>query len=339
MAAKSGATYDGILKDLKAGNFSKIYLLHGDESFYIDSLVDYFENHVLEESEKAFNLSVFYGRDIEPKQVIDQASRFPMMSERQVVIIKEAQEMKDLRDLANYCARAPESTILVFCYKHKKFDKRTKLAKAIAQHGTVFESKRVYQNKIPGWITQYLKSRKYSIDQKAAILIGEYLGSNLTRIANELNKLILNLEPGPVSSADIEKYIGISKDHNIFELQTALALRDTHKSYRIIRYFIENPKNNPMVVIVSGLFNYFSKIFVLHGLGTGGDREIMSALKLSHTYFVAEYRRAAKAYNRRQCEKVIHILREYDLRSKGVNNDHFTHESLMQEMIYRILAV
>ncbi|MBX2816133.1 MAG: DNA polymerase III subunit delta [Saprospiraceae bacterium] len=338
MAAKSGITFSSLMKDLKQGSYKPVYFLHGDEPYYLDQIVHFFENKVLSEAEKAFNLSILYGRDVSHIQVVDQATRFPMMSEYQVVIIKEAQDMRDLQQLASYVSKPASSTLLVICYKHKRLDKRTKFAKAVGQNGILFESKKIYSNQVAPWIISYLKSKKYTIDQRSANLIAEYLGADLARIANELDKLTLNVQPGEITPASIEKYIGISKDHNIFELHAALATRDAKKAYRIIRYFINNPKNHPMVVIVGGIFNYFSKVYVVHGLGNAGDRDIMTALRLSSSFFVGEYRRAARAYNRTQCERVIRILREYDLRSKGVMNNHFSHEALLQEMIYRVLA-
>ena len=341
MAAKksSGITFDTLLKELKADRFSPVYFLHGDEPYYIDLLSNYFEQKVLDETEKAFNLSVLYGRDIDHLAVIDQARRFPMMSRYQVVVIREAQYMRDLNQLEKYVENPAPETLLVICYKHKKLDKRTKFAKVLASKGILFESKRIYSNKIPGWITSYLKKKKLSIGIKEANLIAEYLGSDLAKISNELDKMILNIEVDQVSQDDIEKYIGISKDYNIFELQSALATKNTNKAYRILRYFIRDPKNHPMVLIISGLYNYFSKVYLLHGLGNASQREVMQALRLSNQYFVEEYRVAQRNYPRIKTEAVIRLLRDYDLRSKGVGNDHFTHEALLQEMIYRILAI
>lgn len=338
MAAKKGPSFESLMNDLKKGSYHPLYFLHGDESYFIDQLVTFCEEQILDESEKAFNLCVLYGRDCNHVTVIDQARRFPMMSPYQVVIVKEAQHMRDLADLEKYVASPSESTILVISYKNKKLDRRTKFAKAVAKHGIVFESKKLYANQVPGWINSYLSKRGYSIGPKDNQLISEYLGNDLSRITNELSKMMINLEGKLIDQSAIEKHIGISKDYNIFELQSALASRDASRSYRIIKYFIQNPKNHPMVLLLGGLYSYFSKIYILHGLGRVPDRAVMQALKLSSPYFVAEYRTAAKKYSRQQTEKVIRMLREYDLRSKGVDNDHFSHEDLLQEMIYRILA-
>lgn len=338
-AKKSGLTYDALLKDLKAEKFAPIYFLQGDEPYYIDLLSNYFEQKVLDETEKAFNLTVLYGRDIDHLAVIDQARRFPMMSRYQVVVIREAQYMRDLTQLEKYVENPAVETLLVICYKHKKLDKRTKFAKQLLSSGILFESKRIYANQIPGWITKYLKKKKLSIANKEANLIAEYLGSDLAKISNELDKMILNIEREDITQEDIEKYIGISKDYNIFELQAALGSKNANKAYRIIRYFIRDPKNHPMVLIISGLYNYFSKIYLLHGLGNASQREVMQTLRLSSPYFVEEYRLAQHNYSTAKTESVIRLLRNYDLRSKGVGNDHFSHDALLQEMIYRILAL
>ena len=324
-------TYKEIIKDLKAKKYQPIYLLHGDEAFYIDKISDYIENNVLTESEKSFN-----------QTVIDTASRYPMMAERQVVILKEAQDMKTLGDLQPYVERAAPTTILVICHKHKKFDSRTKLAKSIKakslkSEALIFESKKMYDNQVAGWISTYLKDHKLSIEPDAAELVAEYLGTNLSKVSNELDKLIINVPTGTsVNTQLIQENIGISKDYNVFELQKSIGQRDLLKTQRIVNYFIANPKKNPLVVVVATLYNYFSKVYQAHYLRNASDNELAAALG-TRAFFVKDYKLARKNFNLHKTQDVIGILSEYDLRSKGVDNNGTTHGELLREMVYRIL--
>ena len=332
-------TYDQITRDLQAKKYLPVYFLHGDEAYYIDLLTDYFEHHILDEAERSFNLSILYGKDADHKMVIDAARRFPMMASHQVVILKEAQSMKSLTELSRYIERPAETTLLVICFKHARFDKRTKFAKLISKNALVFESKRVYDNQMPAWISNYLTGKGFKIGVRQTTLIAEYLGNKLGKVANELDKLAINLEKGhEITNSDIEKYIGISKDYNIFELQNAIGSRNLEKTYRIIGYFQANPKNNPLVMIVGTLFGYFAKVYQMHALRGAGDREIQKTLGLSSSYFVKDYRRTAEIFSKSQTEKVLGLLRSYDLKSKGVDRMSATDSSLMQEMVYHILS-
>ena len=282
---------------------------------------------------------VLYGKETDFKTVVDNASRFPMMSDYQVVIVKEAQSMKDLNELESYVRNPAPSTMLVICYKHGTIDGRTTFAKLLKDKAVIFESKKIYDNQIPAWISDHLVSRGFKIGPSDAALIADYLGADLSKVANEMEKLALNLPKGhKINKIDIEKYIGISKDFNVFELQDALGTRNKEKAYRIIQYFISNPKNNPLIVVVATLFSYFSKIYLMHFLGNSPDRDVQKSLGLSNTFFVKNYRTAAMSFNRRQTEKVIHLLRVYDLKAKGVGRDSFTEEAMMQELIYKILS-
>jgi DNA polymerase-3 subunit delta len=332
-------TADNLIKDLKSRKFHPIYLLQGPESYYIDQITNYFENHVLDEGERSFNLLILYGKETDFKTVVDNASRFPMMSEYQVVILKEAQSMKDLIELETYVKNPAPTTMLVICYKHGTIDGRTTFAKWLKDKAVIFESKKVYDNQMPAWISDHLAGRGFKIGASEAALIADYLGADLSKVANEMEKLALNLPTGhKINKADIEKYIGISKDFNVFELQDALGTRNKEKAYRIIQYFISNPKNNPLIVVVATLFSYFSKIYLMHFLGNSPDREVQKSLGLSNTFFIKNYRAAAMAFNRHQTEKIIHLLRVYDLKSKGVGRDSFTEGAMMQELIYKILS-
>ena len=337
MASKK-VTYQEVLKELKSKQYKPIYLLHGDESYFIDTITKYVENNVLNESEKAFNFTVLYGRDITHINVVDAARRYPMMAERQVVIIKEAQDMKDLIKLEKYVTNPTPSTLLLICYKHKKLDMRTKFAKALAKTALVFESKKLYDNQVADWIMNHLKSMSYSIEPPAAQMVAEYLGTNLSKIVNEMEKLTLNLAKGTKINADhIQKNIGISKDYNVFELQNALGGRNILKCNRIINYFIANPKQNPLPKITGALYNYFSKVFITSSMRQAADADLAKALGLRSAWFVKDYKAAARNYSRQKLEDVFHQLRTYDLRSKGVNNDSVVEGELLKELVYKIL--
>jgi DNA polymerase-3 subunit delta len=333
-------TYDDILSSLKKGEFQPVYFFHGDEPYFIDTLSRYIEEHALEEDQRSFNQTVLYGKDTDARTVIDVASRYPMMAPRQVVIVKEAQELRDLQDLKTYVEKPVASTVLVFCHKHKKFDKRKALAKSLKGSGAiVFESKRVYDNQVGGWIRQFLKARGVSIDDQASELMGEYLGTDLSKVANELEKLLLNVGKGECVTIDlVHEHIGISKDYNVFELQRALAGRDIPAVNRIVTYLSANTKTNPMVYLVGSLYTYFSKVALMQELRTLSERELLSAMKLSSAFFLREYRQAAANYPPLKLRHIFHLLKEYDMRSKGLNNDRFEEGELLRELVFRIVS-
>ncbi len=331
-------TYPQIIKELKAKKYAPIYLLHGNEPYYIDKISKYIEDNVLTEGEKSFNQMVMYGKDTDHKTLIDTCSRYPMMASHQVVILKEAQEMKTLKELLPYIEKPVHTTILVICFKHKKFDGRTKFGKLVKQKALIFESKKLYDNQIPDWIQSYLKDKKLSISPSAAALVAEYLGENLSKVSNELDKLAINLAPGTeVNEKHIQEQIGISKEYNVFELQKALGAKNVVKSNRIINYFISNPKKNPLVVVVGTLFNFFSKVYLTHFLKNSSEREMMEKLGVRHAFFLKDYKLAARNYPYQQSQNVISILKEYDLKSKGVDRVNATEGDLMKEMIFKIL--
>jgi DNA polymerase-3 subunit delta len=340
------STYEQIIKDLKNKVYYPVYFLQGDEPYYIDKIADYIEANVLESSEKEFNQSVLYGKDLDVLTLISYAKRYPMMSNYQVVLVKEAQDLKNLvskedkdqkNPLLEYIQHPLTSTILVFCYKYKSLDKRTKLAKAVEKNSVLFESKKLYDNKIPDWINQYVLSKGHRINPKASILLSEYLGVDLTKITNEIDKLLLNLKPGDeISIQSIEDNIGISKDYNIFELHAALGKKNILKANRIVNYFAANPKNNPMVLTIPQLYSYFMKVMTYHSLNDRSRNNVASALGVN-PYFVSEYESAAKSYTQGQTVQIISYLREYDLKSKGVNNGSSDEGSLLKELVYKIL--
>lgn len=331
--------YKDIIKSIKAKDYAPIYFLHGEEPFYIDSITKLIENTVLAEHEKAFNQTIIYGKDATYNNVVDNARRYPVMSDRQVILIKEAQTMKELQKLEKYVAQPMPSTVLVLCHKYKKLDQRSKLAKALkGSKAVIFESKKLYDNQVSGWIASYLKDKKYRIEPNAAELIAEYLGTNISKVANELDKLMLNvLEGSTITAVQVQDNIGISKDYNVFELQNALGRRDVVKAQRIVNYFIANPKNHPLPPVMSSLYNYFSKIYITHFAGQKNDKELAIELGMRSAYFVKDYRRAAKTFNRRRTEYILGLLKEYDLKSKGVDRVSTPDGELLKELIYKIL--
>lgn len=332
--------YEDILRDIKAGKFSPIYFLHGEEPFFIDRIEEAVDQHALSEAEKGFNQTVLYGKDVDALTLLDYLRRYPMMSARQVVILREAQEMKGLNDLLGYFENPMPTTVFVVCHKHKKYDMRTKLGKALAAKSLVFDSKKLYDNQLPDWITGYCRAQKRSIEMPAAVLIAEYLGTDLAKVANELDKLALNLAPDTtITTKHVQEFVGISKDYNVFELQRAFAQRDLPKIARIEQYFAANIRKNPLIVTVTSLYAYFSKVYMLHFLRSSSDAEMSKALDLRSDFFLKEYKLAAKNFSLPQAEHILHLLREYDLRAKGVDNDttNTGDEQLMKELFFRML--
>jgi len=332
-------TFEQIMIDLNKRQYRPIYFLTGEEPYFIDVIADYIADNVLQEQEKAFNQVVMYGKDAGVSTALDAARRFPMASQYQVVIVKEAQNLKDLDKLQSYMEKPLQSTILVVCYKDK-FDKRSKLYKILDKSkGAAFlESNKLYDNKIPAWITAYLSERGCSIAPAAAELLRDYLGADLSKIANELNKLMITLPVNEkkISPEHIEANVGISKDYNVFELQKALGEKNVLKANRIINYFAANPKDNPMVLTISRLYDYFVKILKYHYLTDKSQPSAASALGVN-PIFVKDYETAAPKYPAPKIIQIISILREYDLKSKGVGSTSASDGELMREMIFKIL--
>lgn len=334
-------TFEEILRDIQAKRFLPVYFLHGEEPFFIDRIAAAIEADALPETEKGFNQTILYGKEVDHLTLLDYLRRYPMMSERQVVILREAQEMKSLAELASYFENPMPSTVFVVCHKHKKFDMRTKAGKALQGKNTVlFESKKLYENQIPDWISGYCKTGKLAVEPQAAALLAEYLGADLDKIANELDKLALNLPAGTaVTAAHVQEYVGISKDYNVFELQKAFATRDISKVARIREHFAANIRRNPIVVTIGSLYTYFSKVYMLHSMKGSSDADMVKTLELRSDWFLKEYKIAANNYSPAQTARVISLLKEYDLRSKGVDNDTTStgEEELMKELFWKIL--
>lgn len=332
--------FQDLLRQLQNKDYQAVYFLHGKESYFIDAITKQVEENVLNETEKAFNFTVFYGKDANHLDIIDAARRYPMMAERQVVILKEAQEMRTLPNLINYIEQPTPTTLLLICHKHKKLKLNTKFGKALNKKAVVFESKPLYDNQVPDWIMSHLKSKNLPIRPAAAGLIAEYLGADLGKVANELEKLTINLPAGTeVTTREIETHIGISKDYNVFELQKAIGQRDVVKTNRIINYFEANPKKMPLVVLIGSLYNYFSKIYLFHAAKNLPEKDLLSTLQLRSSYFLKEYRAAARQFPPAKAEQALTLLKEYDLKSKGVGyvSTGKPDSSLTREMIWRIL--
>ncbi|MFB9058181.1 DNA polymerase III subunit delta [Mariniflexile ostreae] len=327
-----------LVADIKSGKLKPIYFLMGEEPYYIDKISDFIESKVLNEEEKGFNQTVLYGRDVSIEDIVGTSKRYPMMSDYQVVIVKEAQDLaRSIEKLAGYANNPQPTTILVINYKYKKIDKRKALYKAIKKNGVVYESKKLYDNQVADWIRRTLSSKKYAITPKAAQMLVEFLGTDLSKISKELEKLEIILPSGSQITPElIEENIGISKDFNNFELRKAVGSKDVVKAHQIARYFAENPKDNPMVVTVSLLFTFFSQLLHLHGLADKSPRNVAAAIKIN-PYFVDEYITAARHYPMRKVSEVVAILHEFDVKSKGVGSNAPAEGQLLKEMLVRIL--
>lgn len=335
-----------VLSSIRQKKYHPIYLLHGDEPYFIDKISDFIEKNVLTEAEKSFNQVILYGRDTEAIAVTDNARRFPMMSLYQVVIIREAQDMRSLTQLQTYVENPSPTTILVICHKHKKLDMRTAFAKALKEKALIFESKSLYDNQVPDWIKDYLKDRKLTASGDALFLLAENLGNDLSTISNELEKLIINLpENAQITVKDVEEHIGISKDYNVFEMQKALSGKDLPKAFKIAAYIKANPKSNPLVVILASLYGFFSKLLILHAtrehLRRSGkevnDKAFLEAMQLKSEFLLKEYKMAATHYSKAKTISIIELLKECDLKSKGINNTIASHDELLTELLYKVL--
>ena len=326
-----------IISDIKGGNLKPIYFLMGEEPYYIDKISDYIEDNILDESEKGFNQVVMYGRDVSIDEIIASAKRYPMMAEKQVLIVKEAQDLsRSIEKIEAYAENPQPTTVLVFNYKYKKLDKRKKAYKAIAKNGLIFESKKLYENQVSDWIRQVLNSKKFTIEPKAAQMLVEFLGTDLSKISNELEKLISVLPKETIiSDIHIEENIGISKDYNNFELQKAVGGKDIVKANKIINYFSQNPKSNPLVMTISLLNNFFTQLLLFHGLKDKSKGSVAKNLGVN-PYFVDDYVSAARNYPMRKVSQVIGLLREADVKSKGVGANQ-TQGDILKELLFKIL--
>ncbi|TLP74125.1 DNA polymerase III subunit delta [Maribacter sp. ACAM166] len=327
-----------IVNTIKKGQFSPVYFLYGEEAYFIDKIADYIGSTILTEDEKEFNQTVLYGRDVSIDDIVGNAKRYPMMAERQVVIVKEAQHLsRTIEQLCAYAENPQQSTILVICYKYKKLDKRKRLFKIIKKSGVIFESKKLYENKVSDWLRKNLLSNGYTISHKAAVLLVEYLGTDLSKISKELEKLKLALpQQTDITPQHIEEHIGISKDYNNFELKKAIGERDIVKAAKIITYFAQNPKDNPFVLTVTLLNSFFTQLLQYHGLSDHAPKNVASTLGIN-PYFVNEIQTAARNYPMKKVSSIISSLREMDLKGKGVGSATMSDADLLKELLYKIV--
>jgi DNA polymerase III subunit delta len=331
-------TYEEIMSDLKKRIFKPVYFLAGEEPYYIDLITDFIQEKVLPEQDKAFNQMVIYGDDTNIPTIIDTARRFPMMSTHQVLIVKEAQNLKKIEDLVTYLEKPLLSTILVFSYKYKTVDKRTKLFKMLETHGAYFESPKLRDYQIPPWIERYMMLKGIKVEPGASAMLTEYLGTDLHKIANELDKLVITLPAGKtlITTDLIEKNIGISKDYNNFELQKAIGEKNILKANMIVRYFADNPKDNPLMLTITSLFGLFSKLLTYHYLTDKSKNNVAGVLKVN-PFFVKDYEVAASKYNATKVIQVISLLRTFDLKAKGFCDPGTDQGDLLKELVFRIL--
>lgn len=327
-----------IISEWKKNSFKPVYWLEGEEEYYIDKAVEYAEHHILPESEASFNLTVFYGRDANWADVINACRRYPMFAERQVVILKEAQQMRDVEKLEAYVDNPLHSTVFVVSYKDKKVDGRTSFAKTLKAKAVLVTTKKMYDSKLPEWTQELLQSKGLSISAKGLALLVDHIGNDLSRIENEIDKLSVNLgKRKGITEEDIEEFIGVSKDFNVFELQAALAKKDLAKAIRIIQYFEANPKSAPIQLVLPSLYSFFSKVFMVFGAGSHDEKSVAAALGIN-PYFIKDYMQAANLYKFEGVEKILLLLHTYNLKSVGVNDAGTEDASLMKEMVVKMMT-
>ncbi len=329
---------ESIISEWKTRIFKPIYWLEGEEPYFIDKIIDYAEHYILNESEAAFNLTVFYGRDADWTAVVNACMRYPMFAERQVVLLKEAQHMKDIEKLEGYVNKPLSSTVLVVAYKDKKVDGRTNISKYLKKNAEVFFAKKIYESQLPEWTKNMIVAKGYQITPPALQLLVENTGNDLSRLANEVEKVAINLaNTKTIDENAIEKYVGISKEFNAFELQTAIARKDLAKAIQIIQYFNANPKAAPIQVILPAVYSYFSKIYSIFGMEDKSENGV-KPLFTNNFYAAKEGIAAAKTYGIQGIEKILLLLHEYNLRSIGINDTGTKDADLLKEMVVKMVS-
>lgn len=326
-----------IIHDWKANIFKPVYWLEGDEPFFIDRIINYAEHHLLPAAEADFNRTIFYGKDAQWIDVLNACKRYPMFAERQVVLLKEAQHMKDIEKLQPYIEQPSASTIFIVSYKEKKLDGRSKFAKIVKQKGEVLTTKKLYDNQLPVWLNAQVTQKGYDISQKAVMLLVDHIGNDLSRLNNEIDKILINLSNRKkIDEEDVEKYVGISKEFNVFELQDAIGKKNISKAVRIIQYFKSNPKAAPIQMILPALYNFFSKVYMLMGSSTESSSTLAKTIGV-HEFFVKDYIYAANQYKQHGVEKALLLLQDYNLRSIGINDAGTTDAALLKELIVKMM--
>jgi DNA polymerase III subunit delta len=330
-------TVDKILADWKKKQFKPVYWLEGEEEYFINKLMEYAEHGILTDSEKEFNLTVFYGKDADWATVMNACCRYPMFSDKQIVLLKEAQQMREIDKLEPYIQKPLSSTVFIVAYKEKKLDGRSKLAKLLKEKAVLFTTKKLYDNQLPEWTEELIGEKGYSINPKALALLIDHVGNDLSRLDNEIEKMLVNLgKRKNITEDDIELYVGVSKEYNVFELQEALARKDVAKALRIVQYFEGNPKAGPIQLILPSLHNFFSKTYMLFGQ-SGVDEKTLAATLGVNPYFLKDYVLSAKNYSYSGVEQALLLLHQYNLRSIGVNSAPTEDASLLKEMIIKMV--
>ncbi len=336
-------TPSAVLSDIKAGKYAPVYFLQGDESFYIDQIADYIEENAIEEAQKGFNQVIVYGKDIDVAGILNHAKRFPMMSDRQVVIVKEAHEIADLgkedrqKMMLTYLQNPVPSTILVFCYKYKTLDKRKALGKNIEKLAVCVTSKKMYDNQLPDWVESYIKTKGCTIEVKAKQMLVDFLGNDLKKLSNEIDKILINFTGSiTISPEHVQKYVGISKEYNVFELQNAIINKNVVKANKIVNYFEANPRKNPIIPVIAVLFGFFSKLLIGHHQKDKSDANLSSAMGVNK-FFLKDYKNALRHYNLLKTIHSLGYLKEADLRSKGVGSGTMTEGDNLRELVFKIL--
>ena len=326
-----------IINDWKKQKFRPVYWLEGEEEYYIDEVMKYAEHHILNEQEAGFNLTVFYGKDAQWPEVLNACRRYPMFAEKQVVLLKEAQQMKDIDKLESYIEHPLESTIFVVSYKDKKVDGRSKLAKILKQKGEMVTTKKMYDSQLPDWTNNHVQSLGYTISQKALMLLIDHIGNDLSRLVNEIEKIQVNLQGRKnITEDDIEQFVGISKEYNVFELQAAMAQKDMYKAIRIITYFEANPKAGPIQLILPSLYSFFSKVYMLYGIDVKDEKAAAGTLGVS-PFFLKDYLSAARKYDFNGVTQALLLLHQYNLRSVGVGDTGTSDAALMKELVVKMI--
>lgn len=337
--ASSGVSADDIISAIKKQNIAAVYVLHGEEPYYIDVVSNYIENHLLSEMEKAFNQTIFYGKDADIDNVLNAARRYPMMAERQLVMLKEAQEFKKLDELTSYLEKPMPTTVLVICHKYKKIDSRLKFMKKVKEKAVVFESNSIPDYHITAWVEKYCKENKISIQTKAVSMLVELLGNDLSKIANEIDKLLINIKDKQEISADhVEQYVGVSREFNLFEFQKAVGEGNFFKAQKIIQYFGANPKDASIIPVLAILYGFFSKLLMIHQGRDYSERGIAAAAGIN-PYIAKEYVLYCRNYPADKCLRIINYLHEFDMKAKGMGMRDVPDASLMREMTFKIMKV
>ncbi len=330
--------YNQILNDLKNKIYAPVYFFHGENPFYVDLLTSYMEEHIIDETNIDFNRRIYYGRDVNPEELVFAARGFPMMEGYQLILVKEAQDILNFEPVEAYIQAPSPTTILVFSYKHKKLDKRKTFYKLMnkSEHVVLFEPKKIYDNQLPKWIDEWVKGMGYKIEPKATMLLSEHIGTDLSRINNELQKLTIILKPGDtITENHVDQNIGISKDFNVFELSNALGRKDAFKALRIVQYFEANPKQNPLQMIAPVLYNYFIRILLFHKNSSQNSYKLASIIGTSPN-FLDDYRMAARNYPVVHISKIVAMIKELDLKSKGVGSSNAQDYGPLKELVIKL---